>query len=257
MRVLPGPCYIISDAHLGVAPAETEHALLAFLRHVRQDAGSVVVNGDLFDFWFEWRYVLPRAGFRVFALLTELADAGIPVVWVAGNHDCWGGDIIRRDAGITYCMDGWRGSIAGWSTRVDHGDGLRVVEDRRYRALRLLLRNRAARWAFRWLHPDLGARLALGSSHASRTYKAKDNGEGLRRVAHADLNAEPSLDLLVFGHSHVPALERSSGGGVYANAGTWLGDSSFLRVLEDEIALCRWTAANTVEAVTILPRAAQ
>lgn len=255
MRVLPGPCYIISDAHLGVAPAETEGALLSFLRHAREDAKSLVVNGDLFDFWFEWKYVLPKAGYRVFAALSEFADAGIPVVWVAGNHDCWGGDIIRRDAGIDYRMDGWRGSIAGWAARIDHGDGLREVEDRRYRALRTVLRNRAAMWAFRWLHPDLGARLALGSSHASRTYKAKDDGEGLRRVAIRDLAAEPTVDLLVFGHSHVAALERLPNGQVYANAGTWLGDATFLRVAGDAIVLNRWTNDRVVERVAAVSRA--
>jgi UDP-2,3-diacylglucosamine hydrolase len=255
--VLPGPCYIISDAHLGAAPAETERSLLAFLRYASTDAGSIVVNGDLFDFWFEWKYVLPRAGYRVFAALSGLADAGIPVVWVAGNHDCWGGDIIRQDGGIDYRLDGWRGSIAGWGARVEHGDGLRHVEDRRYRALRTVLRNRAAMWTFRWLHPDLGARLAVGSSHASRTYKAKDGGEGLRHVAHRDLEAEPSIDLVVFGHSHVPALERTATGQIYANAGTWIGDSTFLKVSDNEIALCRWSASEGIHQLIVLPRVAQ
>jgi len=251
--VLPGPCYIISDAHLGVAPVETERNLLAFLRDARVDAKGLIVNGDLFDFWFEWKYVLPKAGYRVLAALSEFADAGIPVVWVAGNHDCWGGDIIRRDAGIDYRMDGWRGSIAGWRSRVDHGDGLREVEDRRYRALRVVLRNRAAMWAFRWLHPDLGARLALGSSHASRTYKAKDDGEGLRRVALRDLGESPDVDLLVFGHSHVPALDQAPNGQAYANAGNWLDDSTFLRVTDDEVALNRWTAAG-IERIKAISR---
>lgn len=240
MAVLPGPCYVFSDAHLGVAPQETERSLLEFLRVARRDAGSLIINGDLFDFWFEWKYVIPRAGYRVLAAISDFADAGIPVVWVAGNHDCWGGQMLREDAGVDYRMDGWRGAIAGWSARVDHGDGLRVVEDRRYRGLRTVVRNPLAIRAFRWIHPDWGSRLALGSSHASRTYKPKDDGEGLRRVAHATLAADPSLDLLVYGHSHVAALERTAPGGVYANAGTWLGDSTYLRISESEAELCRW-----------------
>ncbi|MBV6521366.1 MAG: UDP-2,3-diacylglucosamine hydrolase [Gemmatimonadaceae bacterium] len=254
MPVLPGPCYVISDAHLGVAPPDTERSLLAFLRVARRDAGSLVVNGDLFDFWFEWRFVLPRAGFRVLAALAEYADAGIPVVWIAGNHDCWGGDIIRKDAGIDYRMDGWRGSIAGWMARVDHGDGLREVEDRRYRALRSVLRNPFAMRAFRWLHPDVGARIALGSSHASRTYKAKDDGEGLRRVAYRDLAADPALDLLVLGHSHVSALERTPTGQVYANAGTWLGDSTHVRITSERVELNRWTGEVTATPLAALSR---
>lgn len=252
--MLPGPCYVISDAHLGVAPATTERALLSFLRHVRADARSLVINGDLYDFWFEWRYVIPRAGYRVLAAITEFADAGIPVVWVAGNHDCWGGAMLREEAGIDFQLNGWQGSIAGWSTRIDHGDGLREVEDRRYRGLRMVLRNGLAIRAFRWIHPDLGARLALGSSHASRTYKAKDDGEGLRRVALRDLSASPGLDLLIFGHSHVPALERGESGNVYANAGTWIGDTTYLRIDDESIALRRWNGAGTSDVVRILPR---
>ncbi len=255
MRVLPGPCYVISDAHLGVAPPQTERTLLDFLRFARRDAGSLVINGDLYDFWFEWKHVIPRAGYRVLAAVTEFADAGIPVVWIAGNHDCWGGEMLRAEAGVDYRLDGWRGQIAGWSCRVDHGDGLRVVEDRKYRGLRVVLRNTLAIKAFRWIHPDLGARLALGSSHASRTYKAKDDGEGLRRVAHDTLAADADLDVLIFGHSHIPALERTASGKVYANAGTWIGDSTYLRLSSDDISLCRWT--GQVERIGSLARARQ
>jgi UDP-2,3-diacylglucosamine hydrolase len=255
--VLPGPCYIISDAHLGVAPPDTERALLAFLHHARRDAKSLVVNGDLYDFWFEWKYVIPRAGYRVLAAISEFADTGLPVVWVAGNHDCWGGEVLRSDAGIDFRLDGWRGSVAGWTARIDHGDGLREVEDRKYRGLRHVLRNRLAIKAFGWLHPDLGARLALGSSNASRTYKAKDDGEGLRLVARRDLAADPSLDLLVLGHSHVAALERSETGSVYANAGTWMGDTTYLRVVEDSISLCRWNSDAESTTIKTLTRSTQ
>lgn len=253
MPVLPGPCYILSDAHLGIAPPATERALLAFLRHARHDAKSVVINGDLFDFWFEWKHVMPRAGFRVLAALAEFSDAGIPVLWIGGNHDGWGGDILRSDAGVDFQLGAWQGVLAGWRARFEHGDGLRPVEDKRYRALRVVLRNRVAIGAFRWLHPDLGARLALGSSHASRTYKAKDNGEGLRAVGVAALAADPTLDLLVYGHSHVAALERTPTRNVYANPGTWLDDTTYLRVASDEIALCRWAEAEG-RVITALPR---
>ncbi|MFN8572720.1 MAG: UDP-2,3-diacylglucosamine diphosphatase [Gemmatimonadaceae bacterium] len=253
--MLPGPCYIISDAHLGVAPPETERALLQFLRFARRDAAALIINGDLYDFWFEWKHVIPRAGYRVLASVTEFADAGIPVMWIAGNHDCWGGEMLRAEAGVDYRMDGWRGQLAGWNCRVDHGDGLRVVEDRKYRGLRVVLRNTLAIRAFRWIHPDLGARLALGSSQASRTYKAKDDGEGLRRVAHETLAADAGLDLLIYGHSHVPALERTPTGNVYANAGTWIGDSTYLRVSEERVDLCRWT--NREETVRSVPRVRQ
>lgn len=253
-RVLPTPCYIISDAHLGVADRDSEWLLLAFLREIRADARSLIINGDLFDFWFEWRHVIPRAGYRVLAAIADLADAGVRIVWVGGNHDCWGGEVLRNDVGVDYLLGTWRGEIGGWVTRIDHGDGLRDAEDRKYRALRAVLRNPAAIWAFRWLHPDLGARIALGSSHASRNYRAKDGGAGLLKVAMHDLKHDPALDLLVFGHSHVPVVERATGGGLYANAGTWLGDSTYLRVTPEAVELRRFRVSLTGPATSDLLR---
>lgn len=253
-RVLPAPCYIISDAHLGVADRDAERLLLAFLRDIRGDARSLVINGDLFDFWFEWRHVIPRAGFRVLAALADLAEAGVQIVWIGGNHDCWGGEVLQQDVGVQYLLGTWRGEIAGWRTRIDHGDGLRDEEDRRYRALRLVLRNPLAIGAFRWIHPDLGARIALGSSHASRTYRAKDGGSGLLKVALRDLEQEPALDLLVFGHSHVPVVERAPGGALYANAGTWLGDSTYLRVTPDAVELRRFRRSSAGPSTSDLLR---
>jgi UDP-2,3-diacylglucosamine hydrolase len=241
---LPSPCYVISDAHVGVdaAGANAERALLAFLDDCR--TGSLVINGDLFDFWFEWRTVIPRAGFRVLAALATLRDRGIPVLWIAGNHDCWGGDVLRRDVGVEYHVGPWEGSLAGWRARIEHGDGLRGAEDRGYRAIRPILRHPLAIRAFRWLPADLASRLASGSSNASRTYRARDKGAGLRAVAARLLTAPSGPELVVFGHSHVPALERL-GSGVYANAGAWTDapdgpGPTYLVVTPHRISLYAW-----------------
>lgn len=255
MPVLPAPCYLISDAHLGVTPPDVERRLLGFLDHLEGRAPALVVNGDLFDFWFEWRTVIPRSGFRVVAALARLQERGTRVLWIAGNHDCWGGDVLRRDAGVEYHVGPWLGEIAGWRARIDHGDGLRGAEDRGYRRLRTVLRHPWAVRAFRLLHPDFGTRVALGSSHASRTYRARDGGEGLRVVARRDLAASPDLDLLVFGHSHVATLERMPGGGVYANSGGWMDDATFLRVDTADVQLLRWRDAGEPELLAREPRA--
>lgn len=240
MRVPGTPSYVISDLHLGFAQPEIEHAALTFLRQVQGKAASLIINGDLFEFWFEWRSVMPRRGFRVLAALADLREAGTSVLMIAGNHDCWGGAILRDDVGIDYQIGAWEGDVAGWRCRIDHGDGLRPREDRRYRFVRRLLRNRAAIKAFRWLHPDLATRLAMGSSHASRKYGAEDEGRGLARIAAETLAARPDLELLIFGHSHVAALERMTARGIYANAGAWLDSPTFLRVTPERIELRRW-----------------
>jgi UDP-2,3-diacylglucosamine hydrolase len=241
--VLASPCYIIGDTHLGVGPRELERRLVDFLRHVPRNARSLVINGDLFDFWFEWRTVIPREHFRTLAALADVRDAGVDVFMIGGNHDCWGGDFLSREVGVRYHLGAWNGEVAGWRARIDHGDGLRAREDRGYRALRRVIRHPLAMRAFRLLHPDFGTRLARGSSKASRTYRARDAGAGLRAIAFHTLEADPSLDLLVFGHSHVATLERSPRGGVYANAGSWLDAPTYLAVTPERIEMRSWNGS--------------
>jgi UDP-2,3-diacylglucosamine hydrolase len=254
--VLDAPCYVISDVHLGHASAEIERSLISFLRALPGRAGSLLINGDLFEFWFEWKSVVPRSGVRVLAALMDLRDAGIPVVMLAGNHDCWGGDVLR-DAGVDFQFGPWTGSLAGWRARVEHGDGLREREDRGYRALRHVLRNRLAIRAFGALHPDLASRLAMGSSHASRSYAPRDEGRGLRSVAERALAADPDLELLVYGHSHVAALERMPSGNVYANAGSWLDAPTYLVVTPERIAMRSWQGSAEGTDLHVLDRRAE
>lgn len=233
----------MSDAHLGFATRDVERSLIRFLRSLHGHAGSVVINGDLFEFWFEWRHVMPRPAFRVLAALADLREAGVPILMIAGNHDCWGGKILREDVGIDFRVGPWTGELGGWRTHIEHGDGLRGKEDRGYRALRRVLRNSLAVRAFRLLHPDLGTALATRTSHSSRTYQARDGGAGLRRAAGDRLRHEPDLSLVIYGHSHVAELTRI-GSGVYANAGSWLDQPTFLRLTPERIALMKWDAAS-------------
>ncbi|HEU4630115.1 MAG TPA: UDP-2,3-diacylglucosamine diphosphatase [Gemmatimonadaceae bacterium] len=254
--MLPAPAFVLSDLHLGAAPREVEQLALRFLRAARERAGSLVINGDLFDFWFAWRTVMPRTGFRVLAGLADVVEAGVPVLWLAGNHDCWGGDTLRAELGVDYRQD-WRGRLAGWETYLHHGDGLRELEDRKYRRVRTVLRHPLSVRAFRWLHPDLGSRLAMGSSGASRAHRSHDEGAGLERVAFAHMEADPRLELVVFGHSHVPALARAPGGGVYANAGSWLDAPTFLHVTPERVELRRYDGSGEGERLDLLDRRAE
>jgi UDP-2,3-diacylglucosamine hydrolase len=238
--VLPAPCFIFSDAHLGIAPPAVERDVLDFLRSLRRRAGSLVINGDLFDFWFEWEHVIPRNAFRVLAALAELREYGVRIVMLGGNHDCWGGDVLRREVGVEYRLTPWTGTLAGWRAHVEHGDGLRETEDRAYRRWRTVLRHPASIRAFRWLHPDWASALARRTSDASRVRHNADEGAGLRAVATSLLAGDRDLQLVVYGHSHMAALERMRTGAVYANAGAWLIEPTYLVVNPDRISLRRW-----------------
>src|SRR6476620_12556246 len=115
--MLAAPCHVISDVHLGHASIEIERTLLSYLRSLPGRAGSLLINGDLFEFWFEWRSVVHRSGVRVLAALMDLRDAGVPVTMLAGNHGCWGGDVLR-DAGVDFQLGLVTGTLGGWRARV-------------------------------------------------------------------------------------------------------------------------------------------
>ncbi|MDQ8165104.1 MAG: UDP-2,3-diacylglucosamine diphosphatase [Gemmatimonadota bacterium] len=256
------PCLVLSDAHLGTPRTsgndgtlgtredgrfDPDRSIVALMELARREAKSVVINGDLFDFWFEWRSVMPRVGFRALAAIAAAAESGVRVVWIAGNHDCWGGDVLR-EAGVEYHVGPWRGTIGTWETLIEHGDGLRDREDAGYRALRAVLRHPAAIWAFRHLlHPDWASALARSTSHTSRGMRPRDGGEGLAAVAQARLAADPALDLYVYGHTHAAAMARAPEGGVYANPGAWMDGPRFLRLSDDAVTHCELSAERPRE----------
>ena len=243
----------MGDAHLGIAGPESERALLAWLKHASTAAKSVVITGDLFDFWFAWKHAMPRHGYRVLAAIAELTDAGIPVVWIGGNHDCWGGDALRAETGAHYTLAPWRGSIGAWRAELTHGDGLREKEDAPYRRLRKVLRNPLAIRAFGWLHPNWASMLAMSSSRQSRHMHARDGGLALLKVGTARLSEPNGPDLVIHGHTHVPRLERA-GYGVYANAGAWYIDQQYFRVDDDRIARMSWDNSGEGHAVAEIAR---
>ena len=241
--MLRTPCHIIGDAHLGIAPPEAERSLLRYLRELPDHAQSLVIMGDLFDFWFAWQHVMPATGYRVLAAIADLTERGIDVLWLGGNHDCWGGDSLARLTGATYSLEAWTGSIGAWRVHLAHGDGLREREDAKYRRLRRVLRNPLAIRAYGWLHPDHATRLALASSKGSRHRRAHDEGRGLMAVAAELVARDPTIELVVHGHSHVPTLKRL-GRAVYANAGAWYLDRQFLQLDDDIITRFAWNESG-------------
>jgi UDP-2,3-diacylglucosamine hydrolase len=232
----PGPLYITSDVHLGAVPREREEAFRSWLSHAADHASSIVINGDLFDFWFEYRHAVPRGYTRVLGMLADIVDGGTPVVLLGGNHDWWGGSFLREEIGLDFRQDPVVLEHHGRRIFVAHGDGL-GRGDLGYRALRLVLRGRPTRFAFRWLHPDLGARIARGvsktESYGAEPTAADHARAGALRVWAAEkLEADPDVDLVVLGHTHVPERIEVFPGRYYLNAGDWIRHDSFVVIEE-------------------------
>jgi UDP-2,3-diacylglucosamine hydrolase len=229
--------YLASDVHLGAVTPDRAAAFVAWLEWAGSRADEIVLNGDVFDFWFEYRHAIPRGHTRVLGALAALVDAGVGVRLMGGNHDWWGGDYLEQEIGLVFHREPVVLDLAGRRTFLAHGDGL-GAGDLGYRMLRGILRGRVTRWAFRWLHPDVGAGVATwvsGTEHRTGGPgdHDRDRAAALERWAVARLEASPELDMVVLGHTHIPYVREVSAGRWYLNAGDWVYHHSFA-VLEPE-----------------------
>ncbi len=225
------PIFLASDVHLGVAPAETERAFLAWLEHCGTEASRVIINGDLFDFWYEYKSVIPRGHTRVLGALSSLVDSGVPVLMMGGNHDWWGGDFLRNEIGVEFLQEPALLELKGRKTFLAHGDGL-GAGDLGYKLLRGVLRGSITRFMFRWLHPDLGAMVArkvskTGTHPDGPTQNQIERSKFLEQWAVSRLESSPDLHMVVLGHTHVPRILEAFPGRYYLNAGDWLANQSY------------------------------
>lgn len=243
------PDYVVSDIHLGAVPDATERAFVSFLDHVGEEAASLVVVGDLFDFWFEYGDVIPGRHFRTLAALAALADAGLPVRMAGGNHDAWGGRFLREHVGVDYRVDPFHMELGGARALIAHGDGL-GRGDFKYRALKAVIRSRAAVGAFRALHPELGLRLARAVSTTHEKSDVDLAAEGRARFleswATTQLTTDPALRYVVCGHSHLPVLHEHAPGRYYINAGDWISHFTYAVVGTAGPELRTWTQERAV-----------
>ena len=225
------PVYVVSDTHLGAVPRETERAFRGFLDHVATHAQSLLINGDLFDFWFEYRHVILREHFRVVASLADVVDAGVKVWFVGGNHDAWAGSFLRDEVGVELLNGPVEMTLGGRRALVAHGDGV-GSGDLKYRALKAVIRHPVSIGAFRVLHPDFGRWVA---GRASRTEHraggdaaASGRAAYIRRWAEERLRADPALELVLAGHAHVASIDEVEPGRFYVNSGDWLGSFDYV-----------------------------
>ncbi|HEV7591387.1 MAG TPA: UDP-2,3-diacylglucosamine diphosphatase [Longimicrobium sp.] len=225
------PVYVVSDTHLGAVPRETERAFRGFLDHVATHAQSLLINGDLFDFWFEYRHVILREHFRVVASLADVVDAGVKVWFVGGNHDAWAGSFLRDEVGIELLSGPVEMTLGGRRALVAHGDGV-GSGDLKYRALKAVIRHPVSIGAFRVLHPDFGrwiAGRASSTAHkAGGDAAASGRAAYIRRWAEERLRADPTLELVLAGHAHVASVDEVEPGRYYVNSGDWLGSFDYV-----------------------------
>ena len=223
--------YFASDQHLGAptpkASLPREKKFVAWLDTIKEDAGTIFLLGDLFDFWFEYKTVVPKGFVRVLGKLAELKDAGIDIYFFVGNHDLWMRDYFQKELNIPVFHKPQEFDINGKIFLIGHGDGL-GPSDHGYKRMKKVFTFSFFKWLFRWLHPDIGVRLGhyfsvknkLISGDEDARFLGEEN-EWLAQYCRRKLT-EKHYDFFVFGHRHLPLEIELNNNSTYINLGDWI-----------------------------------
>ena len=223
--------YFASDQHLGAPTPEAslprEKKFVAWLDTIKEDAGTIFLLGDLFDFWFEYKTVVPKGFVRVLGKLAELKDAGIDIYFFVGNHDLWMRDYFQKELNIPVFHKPQEFDINGKIFLIGHGDGL-GPNDHGYKRMKKVFTFPFFKWLFRWLHPDIGVRLGhyfsvknkLISGDEDARFLGEEN-EWLAQYCRRKLT-EKHYDFFVFGHRHLPLEIELNNNSTYINLGDWI-----------------------------------
>jgi UDP-2,3-diacylglucosamine hydrolase len=232
------PFLVVSDLHLGAVPGETERAFRQFLGYAAAEASGLLINGDLFDVWVASRHFVVRDHVRVLAGIADVVDAGVPVYFVGGNHDAleYGESVFRDDLGVITLEEPAQIVLGAYRTLVIHGDGVWAGRAD-YRKRHPILRSRAFRWiAQRIVHLDriydAIARWSATNDLVARHLRGENTGPKpyapvLQEWATAALRARGDIDLVLAGHSHLPAYVEVEPGRYYLNTGDWISHMTY------------------------------
>ena len=223
--------FFAADFHLGVpdraASLQRERDIIEWLRAIKDEAHSIYLLGDIFDFWFEYKYTVPKGFVRLLGTLAELRDAGIPVTFFTGNHDMWMFDYFPKELDIPVYRKPALLEVSGLKILIGHGDGL-GPGDRTYKMLKKFFDSKICQWLFARIHPNLGMAIANNWSRRSRIANDKrqekfegESGEFLWAYC-SDLEKSSHHDYYIFGHRHLPLNLKVGEGSTYINVGEWV-----------------------------------
>ncbi|MCE2757071.1 MAG: UDP-2,3-diacylglucosamine diphosphatase [Chitinophagaceae bacterium] len=238
--------YFLSDFHLGVPDQQTslsrEKRIVAFLDAIKEDACMVFVLGDLFDFWFEYRKVVPKGYVRILGKLAELTDKGIAVHFFVGNHDMWMSGYFESELNIPVYFQERAYEFNGKKFIIGHGDGL-GPGDQGYKLLKTVFRNPFCQFLFGLIPPAVGISIAEYFSRKSRiaTGNTEDHflGEDKEWLIQycKSVLAKDQVDFFIFGHRHLPIDVELNTTSRYINLGDWVKYDSYAVFDGDQVVL--------------------
>ncbi|HEV7783197.1 MAG TPA: UDP-2,3-diacylglucosamine diphosphatase [Chitinophagaceae bacterium] len=222
--------YFLSDFHLGAPHHDTsperEKLLVQFFDTIKKDAGEIFIVGDMFDFWYEYKNVVPKGYVRLLGKLAELTDAGIAIHFFVGNHDMWMRDYFQKELNIPVYFKEQEFERSGKKFLIAHGDGL-GPGDHGYKRLKKIFRNPVCKWLFGIFPPRLGMGLANYLSRRSRAQGLREEvflGEDKEWliIYSKEVLKQKKIDFFVFGHRHLAVDYRLNEESRYINLGDWL-----------------------------------
>lgn len=231
MESIRNKVYFASDQHFGAPTRELsivrERIFINWLDQIKADASHLFLVGDLFDFWFDYKKVVPKGFVRVLGKIAELKDSGIEIYFFVGNHDLWMTDYFETELQIPIYRDSTEFTFNGKRFLVGHGDG-KGPGDKGYKRMKRVFTNPFFNWCFRWIHPDWGVQLAqylsvknkLISGSEDAVFHGPEN-EWLIQYCKRKL-ASTHYDYLVFGHRHLPIVYDLGNQASYVNLGDWI-----------------------------------
>lgn len=228
--------YFASDFHLGVPNQEEsrkrEQRIIHWLEKIEGEAGAIFLLGDIFDFWFEYKYTIPKGFIRLQGKLAQLRDRGLPIYFFTGNHDMWMFDYFPNELNIPVYYSPQVITVGTQRLLVGHGDGL-GPGDHSYKLLKRFFHSPVCQWLFGWIHPNLGIRLANYWSRNSRINNLENDEKFAGEEAEylwqycQSVETKTHHDFYIFGHRHLPLDLALQHGSRYINTGEWVHANSY------------------------------
>lgn len=238
------PIYFISDIHLLINSSINEHEkiekLFRFFNMVSKSKGTLIINGDLFDFYFEYPHVIPKQFFEIYVKIDELQKSGVEIHYLLGNHDFWTMDFITKKLNMIVHQGDIDVELNGKKFHITHGDGLLSWENG-YRVVKRILHNRVTIWLFRWLHPTLGYRLAEWVASRSRHFEhSKEHNDRVKNelIRVATPIIENGIDYFIAGHYHQHTEEKIANGKLIV-LGEWIKTFTYAVFDGDDLTLAK------------------
>lgn len=232
--------YFASDFHLGIPDHASsllrEKRLVAWLGEKSADAAEIFLMGDVFDFWFEYKSVVPKGFTRLLGKLAEITDSGIPVHLFTGNHDIWTFQYLEQETGLIIHRSPEIRNYNNKRFYLAHGDGL-GPGDTGYKMMKKIFECRLNQFLFRWLHPDFGAEIALYFSKKSRVANIAKEGkkenmgslqdEMLYLYSKKLVDSGLEIDYFIFGHRHLPVSHQIDHRSKLIILGDWITNFTY------------------------------